>query len=184
VRWVVDPLDGTVNYLYGIPHWAVSIAAEVDGQVVAGVVFDPVKNEVYAAVRGAGATCNGVPVRVSTCGELGQALVATGFGYAAQRRAAQARVARVMLPRVRDIRRFGSAALDLCALAQARVDAFYERGLSPWDLAAGGLVAAEAGAVVAGLHGRPADADLVIATNPALFGALHDLLADLAADRD
>lgn len=184
VRWVVDPIDGTVNYLYGLPQWGVSIAAEVDGTVVAGVVVDPSKDETYAAVRGRGATCNGAPLRVTGCAELGQALVATGFGYAAERRAVQARVVGAVLPRVRDIRRLGSSALDLCAVALGRVDAFYERGLAPWDLAAGGLIAAEAGAVVAGLNGRPAGPDLVIATNPALFGPLHDLLAGLAADRD
>ncbi len=184
VRWVVDPIDGTVNYLYGIPDFAVSIAAEVDGQVVAGAVRDPSKRLTYTAVAGAGAACNGTPLRCSAVTDLAQALVATGFGYAAARRAKQSRVLTSVLPAVRDIRRIGAAALDLCAVAAGRVDAFYERGLSPWDLAAGGLVAREAGARVEGLHGRGAGADLVLAAPPALFAPLHDLLAAAAADSD
>lgn len=184
VRWVVDPLDGTVNYLYGIPHYAVSIAAEVDGEVAVGVVHDPGEGRTYTAVRGAGAWCDGVRLRCSQPADLSQALVATGFGYAATRRAAQARVLLEVLPRVRDIRREGAAALDLCAVAAGRVDAFYERGLAPWDLAAGGLVAREAGARVEGLRGQPAGGDLVVAAAPGIFPALHDLLEGLAADTD
>lgn len=184
VRWVVDPLDGTVNYLYGIPAYAVSVAAEVDGSPAVGAVLDVPHDVLYTAVRGRGAACDGRPIRVTTAVELDRALVATGFGYAAERRAAQARVLTGVLPRVRDIRRAGAAALDLCALAAGRVDAFYERGLAAWDLAAGGLIAREAGARVEGLHGRPAGPDLVVAAPPALFGALHDLLAGLGADRD
>ncbi|HET7408365.1 MAG TPA: inositol monophosphatase family protein [Mycobacteriales bacterium] len=181
VRWVVDPLDGTVNYLYGIPDWAVSIAAEVDGETAVGVVNDPSKKRVYAAVRGRGATCNDRPLRCSARTDLAQALVGTGFGYAADRRAAQARVLDGVLPKVRDIRRIGAAALDLCSVAAGRLDAFYERGLNPWDLAAGGLIAREAGAVVGGLRGGPAGPDLVIAAPPALFGPLHDVLDGLGA---
>ncbi len=184
VRWIVDPLDGTVNYLYGIPEFAVSIAAEVDGVVVAGAVRDPSKRLTYTAVRGGGAACNGVPLRCSAVTDLGQALVGTGFGYAATRRTKQASVLTHVLPRVRDIRRIGAAALDLCSVAAGHIDAFYERGLSPWDLAAGGLVAGEAGARVEGLYGAAPAGDLVIAAAPALFDALHDLLAaaDAAAD--
>ena len=183
VRWVVDPLDGTVNYLYGIPHYAVSIAAEVAGVVVAGVVHDPEKRETYTAVRGGGAWCNGSRLRCRRGADLAQSLVATGFGYAANRRAEQARVLATVLPAVRDIRRFGAAALDLCAVAAGRVDGFYERGMNAWDLAAGGLIAQEAGARVEGLHGVPAGPALAIAAAPAVFGPLHDLLAGSGADR-
>jgi myo-inositol-1(or 4)-monophosphatase len=182
VRWIVDPIDGTVNYLYGIPQFAVAIAAEVAGAVRAGVVYDVSRDVLYAARRGGGATAAGRPVRCSDETVLAQALVATGFGYAAERRARQAEVLRTVLPRVRDIRRFGAASLDLAAVATGQVDAFYEQGLSPWDLAAGGLIAEEAGATVAGLHGRPAGGALAIATGPGIFAALHDLLAAAGAD--
>lgn len=184
VDWVVDPIDGTVNYLYALPAYAVCIAARQDGRVVAGVVHNPVSGETWSATLGGGAFLNGRRSAVSGCRRLDRALVATGFGYAASRRALQARVLAAVLPQVRDVRRFGSASLDLCAVASGRVDAYYERGLQPWDLAAGGLVAAEAGAVVAGLHGAPAGEDLVVAANPTLFPALHDLLEPLGVDRD
>ena len=182
VRWVIDPVDGTVNYLYGIPDWAVSIAAEVDGEMAVGVVHDPSKALLYAAIKGRGARCNGRPLQPSTRTDLAQALVGTGFGYAAERRAAQSRILTTVLPRVRDIRRIGAAALDLCSVAAGRLDAFYERGLNPWDLAAGGLIAEESGVQLGGLQGRPAGPDLVIAAPPALFEPLHDLLVGLGAD--
>ena len=184
VRWVLDPVDGTVNYLYGLPGWAVSVAAQVGGVVQVGVVEVPSYGETFVAVRGRGATRNGVPVHASGCTELAQALVATGFGYDSARRARQAQIVAQVLPAVRDIRRMGAASVDLCAVACGRVDGYFERGLQPWDLAAGGLVAAEAGAVVAGLNGAPASGDLVLAVAPGLFGALHDLLGPLRADRD
>ena len=188
VRWVVDPIDGTVNYLYGIPQWAVSIGVEVatgnGWETVVGVVLDPGKDELWTAVRGRGATLDGRPLHCSAATELGQALVATGFGYDARRRAAQAEVVRALLPRVRDVRRLGAGALDLCAVAAGRVDAYYEQGLSPWDLSAGRLIAREAGARVEGLHGADASYDLVLAAAPGVFDGLHDLLAayDAAAD--
>lgn len=184
VRWVVDPIDGTVNYLYGIPQWAVSIAAEVDGEMVAGAVFDPSKGEMFTAVAGAGAFLDGARLEVSGCTSLDQALVGTGFGYAASRRASQARVLAELLPQVRDVRRMGAASLDLCALACGRLDGYYERGLAPWDHAAAGLIAREAGARVEGLDGRHADDALVVGAGALLFPALHDLLARLRADRD
>ncbi len=184
VRWVLDPLDGTVNYLYELPVWAVSVAAEVDGVVQVGVVEVPVLGETFEAVRGRGATRNGSPVRVSGCTRLEQALVATGFGYDAARRAHQAEVVAYVLPRVRDIRRYGAASVDLCSVACGRMDGYFERGLAPWDLAAGSLVATEAGAVVGGLHGASASGELVLAAPPGLFGELHDLIAPLGADRD
>jgi myo-inositol-1(or 4)-monophosphatase len=189
VRWVVDPLDGTVNYLYGLADWAVSIAAEVDGTVVAGVVTAPARGELFTATLGGGAWLragDGRPValRCNTGVPLEQALVATGFGYEAPRRVAQGQVVGALLPRVRDIRRGGSCAVDLCSLAAGRVDAFYERGVNYWDWAAGGLVATEAGAVLGGLAGRPASSSMTIAAEPVLFAQLRDLLASLDAERD
>jgi myo-inositol-1(or 4)-monophosphatase len=184
VRWVVDPIDGTVNYLYDIPYWAVSVAAEVEGTVVAAAVYDPSRDEMFTATLDGGARLNGRPIEVSECSELPQALIATGFGYAVARRASQAAVVARVLPAVRDIRRMGAASLDLCALACGRVDGYYERGLAAWDHAAAGLVAREAGAVVAGLHGRPPGPDLVVAAGAGLFSQLHDLLASAHADRD
>ncbi|MFL6138441.1 MAG: inositol monophosphatase family protein [Frankiaceae bacterium] len=188
VRWLVDPLDGTVNYLYGIPQYAVSLAAEVDGEVVAGVVLDPAKDELYAATLGGGATRNGRPIRCSDRAELGQALVATGFSYDADRRARQAAALARLLPAVRDIRRMGAAALDLCAVACGRVDAYYEKALHPWDVAAGALIAREAGARVGTLQGAPDGSsftgDFLLATAPGVHDALRRLLAELGADRD
>ncbi len=184
VRWIIDPIDGTVNYLYDLPGWAVSVAAEVDGQVVVGVVEVPTYGETFAAVRGAGSTRNGQPIQVSSQAVLSQALVATGFGYDTHRRARQAHILTDVLPLVRDIRRYGAASVDLCAVACGRVDGYYERGLAAWDLAAGGLVVTEAGGVVEGLHGRAAGPDLVIAAGPSLFTGLHDLLAPHRPDLD
>jgi len=184
VTWVVDPIDGTVNYLYGIPAYAVSIAASVDGQVVAGAVVNPVHGETWTALRGEGAWLDGQRLRISAPPPLHLALVATGFGYDARRRARQADVLGQVLPRVRDVRRFGAASLDLCAVACGRVDAYYEQGLKPWDLAAGGLVATEAGATVTGLRGRVAGEDLVVAAGPPLVTELVGLLEELDADSD
>ena len=181
VRWIIDPIDGTVNYLYGLPYCAVSLAAEVDGRVVAGVVRNVATGEEWTATAGGGAWRDGERLGCSTETDLGQALVATGFGYDAGRRAHQARVVAELIPHVRDIRRMGAAALDLCLAAEGRVDAYYEKGLAAWDLAAGGLVAAEAGLRVTGLDGRPAGPDLVIAAPPALFEPLHTRLAALDA---
>ncbi|MEH1014927.1 inositol monophosphatase family protein [Micromonospora sp. CPCC 206060] len=181
VRWIIDPIDGTVNYLYGIPCYAVSLAAEVDGVVVAGVVRNAATGDEWTAVRGGGAYRDGRRLSGSTETELAQSLVATGFGYAPARRQHQAAVLARLIPHVRDIRRFGAASIDLCRAAEGQVDAYYEKGLAAWDLAAGGLVATEAGLRVDGLTGRPAGPDLVIAAPPALFGPLHDRLADLDA---
>jgi myo-inositol-1(or 4)-monophosphatase len=182
VRWILDPIDGTVNYLYGLPAWAVSLAAEVDGRVVAGVVRNPVSGEVYTATRGGGAFLNGRRLTGPAHRELANSLVATGFAYLADRRARQARVVAGLLAEVRDIRRIGAAALDLCFVAAGRLDAYFERGINPWDHAAGGLVAEEAGLTVGGLHGAPAGADLVLAAPPALFGPLHDRLVALGIE--
>ncbi|WP_242587349.1 inositol monophosphatase family protein [Streptomyces sp. MST-110588] len=185
VRWIIDPVDGTVNYLYGLPSWAVSIAAEKDGEVIVGVVAAPMRGETYQAVLGGGAHANGEPVRVRhPAPPLSQALVGTGFGYVAERRAAQAEVLRTLLPRVRDIRRGGSAAIDLCDVACGRLDAYYERGLNPWDLAAGELIAREAGARTGGRPGEPASGELVLAASPGVFEELEPLLDELGAWHD
>jgi len=148
VRWVVDPIDGTVNYFYGLPTWSVSVAAEVDGTVVAGVVEAPLLRRRYTALRGGGSWCNGVPLVASSVSDLAHALLATGFSYEADRRAEQAAALARLLPSVRDVRRLGSAALDLCLLGAGEVDCYYERGPKEYDRAAGMLVASEAGATV------------------------------------
>ena len=146
VRWVLDPIDGTVNFLYGLPEYAVSVAAEVEGVVVAGAVVNAATGVEYAAARGTGSTRDGRPLRVRPTPPVAERLVLTGFGYRADVRAGQAeRVAR-MLPRVRDVRRMGSCALDLCHVAEGTADGYVEEGPNLWDHAAGSLVATEAGA--------------------------------------
>jgi myo-inositol-1(or 4)-monophosphatase len=182
VRWVIDPIDGTVNYLYGLPAWAVSIGAEVDGVAVAGVVLAPQLGEEYTAVRGGGSWLGERRLRVNEPAGLAQSLIATGFGYRAERREVQGRIVAGLVGQVRDIRRGGSAALDLCSVAAGRVDGYYERGTHAWDRAAGALIAEEAGARVEGLHGAPASEAMVLAAGSALFPALHDALAALGAD--
>src|SRR4051794_10535137 len=171
VRWVVDPLDGTTNYLYGFPSFAVSIAAQVEGRSVVGVVRDPVHDETFTAVIGRGSFVNGRPLSVTGAPSLATALVGTGFGYDRARRALQSEVLRHVLPNVRDIRRAGAAAIDVCWVAAGRLDAFYELGLAPWDWAAASLVAAEAGArtdvLAEGVH---------VAAPPHLFEGLVDLV--------
>ena len=181
VRWVVDPLDGTTNYLYGHPGWAVSIAAETQEGVVAGVVFDPVHGDLFSATLRGGAERNGVPVACSAQDDLGLALVATGFGYEPTRRRAQAGVVAGLIGDVRDIRRMGAAAVDLCSVACGRVDAYFERGLAWWDLAAGSLIAAEAGAVVTSLRSDSTTAGSVLVAAPGIVTPLRDLLYALGA---
>lgn len=178
VRWVIDPVDGTVNFLYRLPSWAVSIGCEVEGTVVAGCVYDVPRDVVWTALLGGGAYRNGEPVHASTQTILAQALLATGFSYLAANRARQGPIVADLLPHVRDIRRLGSGALDLCSAAAGHVDAYYEQGLHPWDLAAGGLIAREAGCRVEGLHGAPAGRPLVLAAPPVLFDLLHARLAE------
>lgn len=181
VRWILDPIDGTVNYVYGLPQYAVSLAAEVDGEVVAGVVVNPVTGEQWSAAAGRGAYRGARRLRCSRVTQLSQTLVATGFGYDARRRAHQAKVLAGLLPRVRDVRRLGAASLDLCFAAEGRVDAYFEKGLSPWDWAAGALIAREAGLLVTGLAGRAPGDGLVVAAPPGVYQQLHDELVDLDA---
>jgi myo-inositol-1(or 4)-monophosphatase len=183
VRWVVDPIDGTVNFLYGLRPYAVSVAAERDGRVVAGAVHDPTSGETYGAVLGGGAFLDGAPIGGRwLAADLSTAVVATGFGYDAGVRAGQGQVLAALLPRVGNVRRLGSAALDLCYVAAGRLDAYYEHGLKDWDRAAGLLVATEAGAVVGGLRGRP-PGDVTMAASPAVAVELTTLLEELGADR-
>ncbi len=176
VRWVVDPLDGTTNYLYAFPSWSVSVAAEVDGVVVAGAVRDPTHAETFTAVLGGGAWCNDRPLSLRRPPPLASALVATGFGYDAGRRARQATALAGVISEVRDIRRAGAASLDLCWVAAGRLDGYYERGLQPWDWAAGTLVAAEAGARVSTLGDGT-----VVAAAPPLHASLVELLVRCGA---
>lgn len=175
-RWVIDPLDGTVNYLYGLPPFAVSIAVERDGRPEVAAVVDPVHSETFAAVRGGGATLNGEPIHVSDRIELALALVGTGFSYEAERRCRQAAVLTSVLPAVRDIRRAGAASVDLCWVACGRLDGYYEQGLQPWDFAAGALVASEAGATVGDLDGGPPSSAFTMAAAPSLYDPLRKLL--------
>lgn len=171
LRWVVDPLDGTVNYLYGMPAYAVSIACEDEQGALVGVVHQPALGITYAAVRGGGAQVDGRPLRVNDPVPLAHALVGTGFSYDAEQRGRQAAVVARLLPQVRDIRRVGSAALDLCMVAAGMLDGYYEDTTSRWDWAAGALVAAEAGAMVRPLRNG------LIAAGPALIDALRGALA-------
>ena len=174
-RWVVDPLDGTTNYLYGFPQWAVSVAVEDASGALAGVVLDPVRGELFRASRGAGADLGGEPLHVRDGAQLSRSLIATGFGYEAGWRAEQARVAAHILPRVRDVRRAGAAALDLAWLAAGRLDGYWERGLNPWDWAAGRLLVTEAGGAVAELGGERYG---LVAAGPALLPQLLELVAE------
>ena len=175
-RWVVDPLDGTTNYLYGFPAWSVSVAAEVDGRMAAGAVFDPTHDQMFTAVLGGGARCGSRPLLVEGAADLATALVATGFGYDATARGLQAAELAELIPAVRDVRRAGSAALDLCWVALGRVDLYYERGIQPWDWAAGGLIASEAGAQVTSF-----DDGTVVAAAPHLHDPFVQLLGEARA---
>lgn len=189
-QWVLDPLDGTVNYFYGLPLWAVSIAL-VDAatrEPIVGVVHAPLMDLTLAAVRGGGVRRirDGVleTVGVSSCPTLDTALVGTGFGYDDVRRAGQARALTHVLPQVRDIRRMGSCAVDLCFVAMGRLDAYFERGVSEWDFAAGALIVTEAGGVVTGLRGLPPGPEMTVAAVPALHGPLTAILEAAEADSD
>jgi myo-inositol-1(or 4)-monophosphatase len=181
VRWILDPIDGTVNYLYGLPQYAVSLAAERDGVVVAGVVCNAATGDEWTATLGGGAWRDGRRLTGSARTTLDQTLVGTGFGYDPRRREHQGAVLARLITRVRDIRRLGAAALDLCLVAEGMLDAYYEKGLNLWDHAAGGLIAAEAGLTVAGLSGAPAGKQMLVAAPPAIFPALHDALVELDA---
>jgi len=176
LRWVVDPLDGTVNFLFGIPVFAVSVACEAAGTTLAGVVLDPIRDECFAATRSGEPMLNDEPIHGSRRAELATALVATGFGYDARVRARQAAVVSRVLPRVRDIRRGGAAAIDLAWCAGGRHDAYYERGVHRWDVAAGSLIATRAGLEVRELARTEEDAAGVVVAPPALIDELCALV--------
>lgn len=188
LTWVLDPIDGTVNYLYGVASYAVSVAV-VAGEpdparwtVLAGAVHSVVDGVTWTAARGQGADRDGEPVQVRRADSLATSLVGTGFGYDAGRRAHQAQVLAAVLPQVRDIRRLGAAAIDLCLVAEGALDLYYERGLNPWDVAAGGLVAVEAGAALTGLRGEPATGLMTVAGCPERQAELVGLLESAGAD--
>jgi myo-inositol-1(or 4)-monophosphatase len=178
VRWVLDPLDGTVNFLFGIPAWCVSVAVEDRRGTLAAVVHDPTRAETFTALRGGGAQLNGDVIRVSDKGDLDTALIGTGFAYDRRARSVQASLLPQVLPRVRDIRRAGSAAQDLCSVACGRLDGFYEAAMEAWDKAAGVLVVKEAGGRVSELA-APLEglSPGVVAAGPALHDALRELVA-------
>lgn len=185
LTWIVDPIDGTVNFLYGIPHYAVSIAV-VEGdpdpltwRALAGCVVNPASGEVFTASAGGGALLGERAIHVNASVELSQALVATGFAYDSQTRGVQGRLVAQLLPLVRDIRRQGTASLDLCFVASGRLDAFFERTLSPWDHAAGALIAREAGATVKGYGDAAPSSDFILAAEPDVARRLEATLARL-----
>ena len=188
--WVIDPLDGTVNYLYNLPFWVVSVGL-VDvttNHGLVGAVVAPTLGKAWVAGHNKGAFVlsgdTSRPIGVSDCSTIDRALIGTGFGYSKERRASQGRVIKSLLPGLRDIRRMGSCAIDLCLLAEGHLDAFYERGVNPWDHAAGGVIAREAGARVSGLRGRQESDEMLVAANPALHELLARELEVLDADSD
>jgi len=189
-QWVIDPLDGTINYLYNLPAWSISIARvnRVTGDSQVGVVEAPELSRTFWARQGHGAKLehggSTVSLHVSDCADLGQALIGTGFGYREDRRAGQARVLNTVLPMVRDIRRLGSCAIDLCLVAQGVLDGFYERGVNPWDHSAGALIARESGAVVSGLHGTVESDEMIVVANPLVHQQLAKALESVNADSD
>jgi myo-inositol-1(or 4)-monophosphatase len=178
LRWIVDPLDGTINFLFGIPVFAVSVACEDASGTLVGVVFDPVRDECFAATRSGAATLNGAQIVGSSQDDLATAMVATGFGYDAAVRARQVAVLARVLPRARDIRRFGSAARDLAWCACGRWDAYYERGVKPWDVAAGALIARRAGLVVRDLVATDQDPAGLVVAPAGIVDELYGLVAE------
>lgn len=178
-RWVVDPLDGTTNFAHGLPTFAVSIALEEAGEPIVGVVYDPMRDELFAATRGGGATLNGLPIHVSGVDQLIGSLLVTGFSYDFAYRARQAEVWRDFLTRVRAIRQTGSSALNLCYIAAGRLDGYWERGINAWDVAAGALLVTEAGGKVSDLRGGPYRSDdrQIVASNGAIHGDMLQVIA-------
>jgi myo-inositol-1(or 4)-monophosphatase len=177
VRWLIDPIDGTTNFLYGLAGYAVSVAAADARGALAGAVYLPATDELFAAGRGCGATCNGAPIAPSGNRLLAGALVGTGFSYLPERREAQATRIAGIIGRVRDIRRFGAAAADLCYVAAGRLDVYFEEYLSPWDVAAGELIARESGCRVGDFDGGPMRPAQLLAASPDLFDPMIELLA-------
>ncbi len=172
ITWVIDPIDGTVNYYYGLPGWNISIAAKDEEGVLVGVVNAPSLNSIWHGVRGGGAFRNGAPIRCNNPEELNKSLVATGFSYDRETRIKQSNFITTLVADVRDIRRTGAAATDLCAVATGWVDAYFESNLNEWDIAAGGLIAREAGALLSGRKGSEADKEMTLCAGPALHALL------------
>ncbi len=187
LTWVIDPIDGTVNYLYGVPFWAVSVAVCAgapnadDWKLLAGAVVAPTLGSQWHASAGGGAFKDGKRIAINSSDNLGVALLATGFGYRAEQRAEQAEILRGVLPQVRDIRRMGSAAIDLCMVADGTLDGYFESGVNPWDMAAGELVIRESGGVVTGLGGQAASPRMVVAGNPAIAPQIARIVNDAAS---
>ena len=181
IRWLIDPIDGTTNYQYDLPGYAVSIAALSEDRQIAGAVYIPASRELFTATIGGGAKLNGSPIHCGTLTSVQHALVATGFSYQVERRREQAQRIAEVVPRIRDIRRFGAAAPDLCYVACGRLDVYYEQWLGPWDWAAGELIAREAGCRTGRFDGNQIDATDgsagVLAANPVLFDQMVELLA-------
>ncbi|MEZ5180406.1 MAG: inositol monophosphatase family protein [Acidimicrobiales bacterium] len=182
VTWCIDPIDGTVNFVHGLPGFNVSVAALVDGRAVAGVVVSPLTGDTFTAVRGGGAHVDGTPIRCAAPASVARAVVGTGFGYDPVRRTAQAEVVARVIGRIADVRRLGAAATDLCLVAAGRLDAYWEVGLNPWDHAAGALIAEEAGARVGDLAGGPPSERSVLAAPPAIWDDLARLLLEAGAE--
>jgi myo-inositol-1(or 4)-monophosphatase len=181
--WIVDPLDGTANFMHGYPVFCVSIALHLGGQTVVGVVYDPLRDELFTAVRGQGAHLNGAPMSVSPTGELIRAMLCTGFAYDLDWRAENLPYWERFIALSQGVRRDGSAALDVAYVAAGRLDGYWERGIAPWDIAAGVLLVSEAGGAVTDYHGRPAGAFTreIVASNGALHPRMLDVIADVAA---
>lgn len=183
VTWHIDPIDGTSNFFFDLPMWAVSIGAVDHSGPLAAAVYLPVLDEMFVAVRGEGATMNGRPIRASRADALATALVGTGFSYDSARRTAHAGLVADIIGRIRDIRRFGAAAADLCMVACGRLDAYFEEGLNSWDLVAGQLIATEAGAIATDYAGRPVTAAQVLVAAPGIHAALVALLGSATVTR-
>lgn len=177
VRWIVDPIDGTTNFVYGVPGFSVSIAAEHNGELVAGVVADVMHREIFDAFRGGGARMNGRSIAPRSTTNMESAVISTGFGFLPERRKHQAEVLVEIIPHIGNVRRFGSAAIDLCWVACGRVDGFWEEGLNMWDYAAGALIAAEAGAVVHGGPSPQVTSEMAVALAPGIAAEFSKLLA-------
>lgn len=183
-RWIVDPLDGTTNFAHNLPTFAVSIGLECDGQPAVGVVYDPMRDECFAAARGHGATLNGQPIHVSQVDDLIRSMLVTGFSYDFERRARQAHLWRNFLTRVQAIRQTGSAALNLCYVAAGRLDGYWERGISPWDVAAGACILLEAGGILTDMHGNPYRSDdrVVLAGNSAIHPLMRSVIDEIGEE--
>lgn len=183
VSWHIDPIDGTTNYLYGYPAYAVSVAAEIDDVITAGAVLNAATGDLFSACRGQTSVCNDDPISVTQKAELGSALIGTGFNYLAERRTIQAEVLVQILPEIRDIRRGGSAALDLCSVASGQLDAYFESGLNKWDYAAGWIIVEQAGGVCSGLNNPVPSPAFTVASGPKLHQQLTNMLVESGSER-